>query len=95
MAAVRVGGFSDHDLDAEVFALAQAFFHILLGPERSREPGARHQQDYFVTPHFTLRMQESGQLERVRNFLLVQDGGVDPFVELAAGERQRIEAAAG
>ncbi len=86
--------FIDDDLDAQRFALAQAFFEILLGPKSGRGPGMGQQERDLVAPIQTLRVKKAGQLPSGLDLLIGERGARDPLGEIDASERQRIQAAA-
>ena len=81
----------DHNLDAQLFTLAQALFHILLRPKPRRCPTLRQQKRHLIAPLNTLRMQERRKLPGFRYFLIRQLRTADPLPQIHACKCQRIQ----
>src|SRR6185437_1679555 len=90
----RIRFFTDHDLDADLLALAEAFFEILLGPETCAKPGFRRKKSHFVAALLGLRLEEGGKLQGFRDIGVREDGSAYPFLKITARKRERIEAPA-
>ena len=65
--------FADDDLDSDLFALAQAFLEILLGPQGRAGPRPGQHQSDLVAPGEPLRVQERGQLPGDGNLRYCKD----------------------
>src|ERR1051326_6690988 len=86
--------FTDDDFEAARFALAQALFKILLGPERGAGPCFGQREGELVAARFTLRVNKGGELPRGVNFLGAEKRACNPRTQVDAGDRQRVKASA-